>query len=109
MNKKKYIFHILVFVNGTVIREDILYAYLTAWTRGNQSLTNAYILRHFNNTKISIMCRRAKEIFCLNTKGMQWHDLVDWTSQECTYESDQLMLIQQSPRDNSVLTSGKIL
>ena len=55
------------------------------------------------------MCSRAKETLCVTTKGMPWHDLLDWTSQECTNDADQLMMIQQSPRDNTVLPPSKIL
>ena len=101
--------HITGLFNDTIIPEGVLYTYLTAWSRNNQSLTNAYILHHFNKTKISIMYRRSKETLCFTTKGMSWQNLIEWTTQECTNAAGQLMLIQQSTRNNKVPASSRIL
>ena len=102
-------YYFLVLFDDTIIPEDILYTYLSAWTKRNQSLTNANVLHHFNNTLISIMYSKAKETLCLTTKGMPWQDLLKWKSQECTNDADDLMLLQQSTRSNNMPASSYVL
>ena len=55
------------------------------------------------------MYSKAKETLCLTTKGMSWQDLLQWKSQNCTNDADDLMLLQQSARSNDVPASSHVL
>ena len=90
--------------------EDILYSYLNAWTKSNESLSNGYILNLVNHTRVSIVYRTEPEALCLTTKGLSWHDQQNWTSEQPRPEdAASLMLLRQSARNNDINDKYKIL
>ena len=90
--------------------DDIVYDYLNAWTKSNESLTSEYLLNQVNSTRVSIMYRTEPEALCLTTKGLSWQDQQNWTSEQpCPDDAGPLMLLRQTVRNNGIKDKYNVL
>ena len=90
--------------------DDIVYDYLNAWTKSNDTLTSDYLLIQVNSTRVSIMYRTEPEALCLTTKGLSWHDQQNWTSEQpCSDDAGPLMLLRQTVRNNGIKDKYNVL
>ena len=80
------------------MQNDGLYVYLNTWTRSNDTLTNEYIEKYMNLSRVSVLYSYNNFIpICLTTRGMPWQDLQRWTLQNCTTNDTNLVLQAQAP------------
>ena len=84
---------------GNTVDDEGLIVYLNAWTKSNDSLTNAYLLQYANTSRISVWYQysNTSNDKCLSTNGMPWQDLQSWRISNCSVEDNPLQLDYRNP------------
>ena len=84
---------------GNTVDDEGLIVYLNAWTKSNDSLTNAYLLQYANTSRISVWYQysNTSNDKCLSTNGMPWQDLQSWWFSNCSVEDNPLHLDYRNP------------
>ena len=84
--------------------DDVLYVYLTAWTRENHTLNNQYLIKHSNTSRISICYQHngPTSASCLLTSSMSWQEVMRWNVGPCSDDKSSFVLDVQDPIKSDV-------
>ena len=86
-------------VIGDLTDDDVLYVYLTAWTRDNHTMTNQYLIKHTNTSRVAVCIQhtRPASASCLSTNSMSWQEVMRWNNGPCPDVDVLLVLNIQNP------------